>query len=146
MTEGRIRRWLSSEGSRRCAAGEVARYPVPILACENFGPMSAPRLPQTLQTNFNVRQANVIGPAVGVGLDVVAAAVVAQIDQHVVDAGGAHFAEGDLDGRVGVHDTPDDVPGRQLRPEILTRSQALEQAKALARAEQDKDLPTAARC
>ena len=29
----------------------------------------------------------------------------------------------------------DDVPGRRLGPEMLTREQALEQAKALARAE-----------
>jgi len=33
----------------------------------------------------------------------------------------------------------DDVAGRRLRPEILTREQALEHAKALAQAERDKD-------
>ena len=33
----------------------------------------------------------------------------------------------------------DDLPGRRMRPEILTSEQALEQAKALARAERDKD-------
>jgi hypothetical protein len=32
----------------------------------------------------------------------------------------------------------DDLVGRRLRPETLTREQALEQAKALARAERDK--------
>ena len=32
----------------------------------------------------------------------------------------------------------DDVLARQLRPDILTSEQALEQAKALARAERDK--------
>ena len=32
----------------------------------------------------------------------------------------------------------DDVAGRRLRPEMLTREQALEQAKAFARAERDK--------
>ena len=32
----------------------------------------------------------------------------------------------------------DDVPGRRLRPDIFTREQALEQAKAFARAEWDK--------
>jgi hypothetical protein len=33
----------------------------------------------------------------------------------------------------------DDVPGRRLRPELLTSEQAMEQAKAFARAERDKD-------
>ena len=33
----------------------------------------------------------------------------------------------------------DDVAGRRLRPETLTREQAFEQAKALARAERDRD-------
>jgi hypothetical protein len=33
----------------------------------------------------------------------------------------------------------DDLPSRRLRPETLTREQALEQAKALARAERDKE-------
>jgi hypothetical protein len=37
-----------------------------------------------------------MGPAVGAERDVVAAAVVAAIDQHVADAGCAHLAEGDL--------------------------------------------------
>ena len=32
----------------------------------------------------------------------------------------------------------DDIVGRRLRPEILTREQALEQPKAFARAERDK--------
>ena len=32
----------------------------------------------------------------------------------------------------------DDAPGRRLRPEILSSEQALEQAKAFARAERDK--------
>ena len=32
----------------------------------------------------------------------------------------------------------DDLPSRRLRPEILTSEQALEQAKAFARAERDK--------
>jgi len=38
------------------------------------------------------------GLAVGVGLDVMAAAVIAAIDQHVTDARGAHLAEGDFGG------------------------------------------------
>ena len=33
----------------------------------------------------------------------------------------------------------DDLPSRRLRPETLTREQALEQARALARAERDGD-------
>ena len=33
----------------------------------------------------------------------------------------------------------DDVPSRRLRPNILTREQALEQARAFARAERDKE-------
>jgi len=32
----------------------------------------------------------------------------------------------------------DDLAGRRLRPDLLTRDQALEQAKALARAERDR--------
>jgi hypothetical protein len=32
----------------------------------------------------------------------------------------------------------DDEPGRRLRPEMLMRNEALEQAKAFARAERDK--------
>ena len=32
----------------------------------------------------------------------------------------------------------DDLPSRRLRPELLTREQAFEQAMALARAERDK--------
>ena len=35
----------------------------------------------------------------------------------------------------------DDVPSRRLRPNILTREQALEQARAFARAERDKEPP-----
>jgi hypothetical protein len=33
----------------------------------------------------------------------------------------------------------DDVPGRRMRPEKLTSAAALEQVKAFARAERDKD-------
>ena len=35
----------------------------------------------------------------------------------------------------------DDIAGRRLRPETLTRAEALEQAKALARAERDAGAP-----
>jgi hypothetical protein len=45
-----------------------------------------------------------IGPLVGADLDVVAASVIAAIDQHIADAGCAHVAECDL-WRVGRHDT-----------------------------------------
>ena len=43
------------------------------------------------------------------------------------------------DGRPSQYFYFDDVPGRRLRPEILTSEQALEQAKAYARAERDKE-------
>jgi hypothetical protein len=33
----------------------------------------------------------------------------------------------------------DDVPSRRLRPDMLTSEQALEQARAFARAERDKE-------
>ena len=89
---------------------------MPIRARENAGRMSAPFLSQAL---------HIIRPAIGVDLDMMAAAMVPAVDQHVTDAGGAHFTEGD-------HAKP------HLRPEILTSEQALEQARALARAERDK--------
>ena len=39
------------------------------------------------------------------------------------------------DGRPSRYSYFDDLPGRRMRPEILTSEQALEQAKVLARAE-----------
>ena len=42
------------------------------------------------------------------------------------------------DGRVSQYFYFDDTVGRRLRPEMLTREQALEAAKALASAERDK--------
>jgi hypothetical protein len=45
------------------------------------------------------------------------------------------FAEG----RPSRHFYFDDVLARRLRPDILTSEQALEQAKALARAERDRE-------
>jgi hypothetical protein len=42
------------------------------------------------------------------------------------------------DGRPSQHFYFEDNPGRRLRPEQLTSEEALEQAKAFARAEQDK--------
>ena len=43
---------------------------------------------------LDVGEANIIRPAVSVGFDMMAASVIAAIDQHVAHAGGAHFAEG----------------------------------------------------
>ena len=42
------------------------------------------------------------------------------------------------DGRPSVFFYWDDNPGLRLRPDILTRAQALQQARALAKAERDK--------
>lgn len=42
------------------------------------------------------------------------------------------------DGRPSAYFYWDDLPSRRLRPETLDRETALERAKALARAEQDK--------
>jgi hypothetical protein len=68
---------------------------VPIRALVNFGHISAPRLPQRVQVKFGLISAGrtFVSPAVGAGVDV-AAPVIAAIDQHVADAGGAQFAEG----------------------------------------------------
>ena len=57
------------------------------------------------EIRFNIRQPDVIGPAVGTDLDVVTAAVIAAIDQHIADAGCAHLAEGDFR-LVGRHGRP----------------------------------------
>ena len=42
------------------------------------------------------------------------------------------------DGQPSVYFYWEDIPGRRLRPEQLTSDQALERAKALARAERDR--------
>lgn len=42
-----------------------------------------------------------------------------------------------LDGRPSRYFYWDDIPGRRLRPELLTSEVALEHAKAVARAERD---------
>jgi hypothetical protein len=62
-------------------------------ACENFGRTSAPFLPQCVQVKLGSMSES---RTVSVGFDVMAAAVIAAIDQHVADAGFAHLAEGDL--------------------------------------------------
>ena len=43
------------------------------------------------------------------------------------------------DGRASHYFYFDDLPGRRLRPEQLTRAEALEQAKTLARDEREKE-------
>ena len=60
----------------------------PCSAGENFGRTSAPRLPQAVQHKawLNIRQPrSVVGPAVGTDLDMVAASVIAAIDQQSGD-------------------------------------------------------------
>jgi hypothetical protein len=54
---------------------------------------------------LDIRQPDVIRPAVGADLDVVATFVIAAIDQHMAHAGRAQFAECDLL-RVGRHGGP----------------------------------------
>lgn len=54
----------------------------------------------TDEARFDVRQPDVIWPAVGADLDRMAAPVVAAMDQHLAHAGGAHLTEGDF-GRAG---------------------------------------------
>jgi hypothetical protein len=57
----------------------------------------------TGKARFDIRQPEVIGPAVGADPDAMAAFVVAAIDdQHIVHAGSAQFAECDFL-RVGRH-------------------------------------------
>ena len=51
---------------------------------------------------FDVRQPDMVRPAVRADLDVVAAIVVSAIDQHIESAGCAHFAEGDFCGVVAM--------------------------------------------
>jgi hypothetical protein len=73
-------------------------------------PVCLPVLPDFLAASYrrhragkawlNIRQPDMIGPAVGADLDVVAA-----IDQHPADAGRVHFAERDVL-RVGRHGRP----------------------------------------
>ena len=65
--------------------------------CEKFGRTSAPFLPQHVQVNLDsMSELHIVGPAIGVGFDVMATSMIAAIDQHVADAGFAHLAEGDL--------------------------------------------------
>lgn len=51
---------------------------------------------RTDEVLLDVGQPHIIGPAVSIGLDMVAAAVIAAIDQHIADARCADLAEGDF--------------------------------------------------
>jgi len=62
-----------------------------------------------------------------------------RIIKHEAIPGCGSFEVCFADGRVSQYFYFDDIPGRRLRPEMLTREQALEAAKALARAEPDGD-------
>jgi hypothetical protein len=74
------------------------------LAGLKFSRTSAPQWPAlgAQDLRLDVGGPDVIGPAVSIDLDVMAATMVAAVDQLVADAGGAHLAEGDLL-RVGRH-------------------------------------------
>ncbi len=58
------------------------------------------------EIRFDVRQPDMVWPAVRADRDAVAASVVAAVDQHVANAGFAHLAEGDLL-RMAGHDIPE---------------------------------------
>lgn len=51
---------------------------------------------RTGENRFDVGEPDSVGPAVRVGLGVVATAMIAPIDQHAAEAGRAHLAEGDF--------------------------------------------------
>ena len=72
----------------------------PVAAGSNSGLTSAPRLPRVVQTKPGSISESLTWSA----LQVVAASVIAAIDQDIADAD-AHFAEGDFR-RVGRHRTP----------------------------------------
>ena len=57
--------------------------------------------------------------------------------KHEAVTGSGSFEVSFPDGRLSKYFYFDDVPGRRLRPEQLTRAEALEQAKALARDERE---------
>ena len=64
--------------------GRGLSHPVPILARENFG-LSAPRVPHLVQVKLGSTSDRrmLSGPLIGADLDVVAALVVAAIDQDI---------------------------------------------------------------
>jgi hypothetical protein len=61
-----------------------------------------------------------------------------QIRKHEAVPGSGSFEVRFADGRESVFFYFDDVASRRLRPELLTSQEALEAARALARAERDK--------
>jgi len=61
-----------------------------------------------------------------------------RIIRHEAVPGCGSFEVYFADGRLSQYFYFDDLAGPRLRPEILTREQALEQARALARAERDR--------
>src|SRR5438128_4742549 len=50
----------------------------------------------TSEVWVDVEEPDIVGPSVGVGFDVMGAAMIAAIDQHIADARFAEFAEGDF--------------------------------------------------
>ena len=59
--------------------------------------------------------------------------------KHEAVAGCGSFEVRFADGRVSQYFYFEDLPGRRLRPEQLTRAEAQEQAKTLARDEREKE-------
>jgi hypothetical protein len=53
------------------------------------------------EARFDVRQPDVVRPAIGADLDVLPATMIAAIDKYLAHAGCAHFAEGDFSGAGG---------------------------------------------
>ena len=62
-----------------------------------------------------------------------------RIRKHEAVPGCGSFEVRFADGRESKYFYWDDLPGRRMRPEIMAREAALEAAKALARAERDRD-------
>jgi hypothetical protein len=61
-----------------------------------------------------------------------------RIRKHEAVPGCGSFEVCFADGRPSVYFYWDDMPGRRLRPELLTRDEAMARARSLARAERDK--------
>jgi hypothetical protein len=59
--------------------------------------------------------------------------------KHEAVAGCGSFEVRFADGRVSQYFYFEELPGRRLRSDLLTRDEALEQAKALARDEREKE-------
>jgi hypothetical protein len=95
---------LNNENKSNSSNGAARRLPKPMLACENFGRNSAPRLPQRLQVKFGSMSESRTssGQPSALVSRLMAATVIPAVDQDVAHAGCAHFAEGDFNG-VGHH-------------------------------------------